>query len=420
LHRHARGGEPPRRRAFFLSAPRGAATAPGRFERPGLTGLRALAACWVAAHHFNALVGPRQMVLDAGFARLVLTPFLTIGWVGVDIFFVLSGFLLTIHFSELAAAGPLREAVPRYLRGRILRVVPAYWVQLALLVAVAWIAAGAVPAWIGYVPAHLVFLQNTTLASMSAINGVYWTLPVEFSFYLVLPFAAAWLLRGEPARASGRWGAILAGAIAIATLWRAFAQASFGDGPRSFLFFAATAQLPGALDEFAAGVAAAALFLRAGLPEAGASRGWARASDAMVAGGLALLLVLMYVMHARYLRYWAGSPMFYLWRPAASACIALAIAGVAIRGPFARALFENRVALFLGTVSYSLYLWHAPIANALAAHVDAHAAGVARFSAIAGPLSIAAATLSYVLVERPFLRLKRRAARRAADGGTLQ
>ena len=122
----------------------------------------------------------------------------------------------------------------------------------------------------------------------------------------------------------------------------------------------------------------------------------------------------------RYLDYWAGSWLFYAWHAMAAACVALAAAGIAARGPLARALFENRVAIFLGTVSYSLYLWHWPIADALAARLNAHAQGLARFTAIAAPLVLAAAALSYAAIERPFLRLKRARGGGAARAGTIQ
>jgi peptidoglycan/LPS O-acetylase OafA/YrhL len=412
-------GEPSRWLAAFLFGARREPRA-GRFDRPGLTGLRALAACWVVAFHLNALVGPRAMGFYLGSIHVVLTPLLTIGWVGVDIFFVLSGFLLTIHFAELSRDAPMGAALPRYLRGRLLRVVPAYWAQIAVLAALAWAASGAPPAWLRYVPAHLFFLQNLAPESQSAVNGVYWTLPVEFSFYLVLPFAVSALAargRGSP---TARVAVLLAVALAVTIAWRAGAFALAGEAPSSLLFFAASTHLPGALDQFAFGVAAGWLFLEAGLPDASREPRWARRSDAMVALGLAGLVASMYLMHVAYLDYWAGSWLFYSWHSMAAACVAVAAAGIAARGPLARALFENRVAVFLGTVSYSLYLWHWPIAEALAARFDAHGHGLARFAALALPAAIAAAALSYFAVERPFLRLKRSRAGGAARAGTIQ
>lgn len=337
--------------------------------------------------HFNVMVGPRHMLLHLGFARVELTPLLTIGWVGVNIFFVLSGFLLTIHFAELLRRGPLAAVVPGYLRGRILRVVPAYWAQIAIFFALAWIAAGAPPPWMRYVPAHLVFLQNTTLASHSAISGVYWTLPVEFSFYLALPFVATWILGAPAGTRVRRAGVVALGALALSVSWRVLVHRLYADDSAARLFFASTTQFPGLAEQFAAGVAAATIFLAAGLPDGREDRRWALASDVLVIAGLAGLVGLMYLMHRRFEEYWSGSILFYAWHPAAAACIALLVMGVAACGRLARV-------------------------------VDAHGLGFARFAA---PLALAVSALSYFAVERPFLRRKQGGdATARAGGGRLQ
>ena len=177
--------------------------------RPGyvdaLTGVRALAALWVLAHHLNAVVGPR--VLTVGFAgiEIEITPLLTCGWVGVDIFFVLSGFLLTRQLLDAYDSQARSVANRRFLLHRVLRVYPAYLVQIAVLLAVAWAAAGTAPAWVRHLPLHLAMLQSVTPASESAINGVYWTLTAEFWFYILLAFGVAALhsaSRRHPGRLS--------------------------------------------------------------------------------------------------------------------------------------------------------------------------------------------------------------------------
>ena len=322
-----------------------------RFSRPGLTGLRALAAGWVMAFHLNAFVGPVPLHVDLGFARFETTHLLTEGWVGVDIFFVLSGFLLTLHVLERAGEGTFGARYATYLRGRVLRVVPAYWAQIAVLLAAALLLTGALPPWTRDVPAHLVFLQNLSERAHAAINGIYWTLPVEFSFYLVLPFVVAWLCgRGEAPSRSRALAAVVA-AIAITLAWRVNALRIAGGTPS--LFWHTAAFLPGSIDQFAWGVAAATVFrLRPG-----ARHGTdGRLGDALLAAGAIALVAWMHVLHVRVEGFWSGSWLYYAWHPVAGACIAAMVFGVACGGRLARAAFENAPVLWLGTVSYSV--WH--------------------------------------------------------------
>ena len=381
-----------------------------RFQRPGLTSVRALAALLVVLFHANQFVVPAR--LAAG--PLDLTPFVTIGWAGVDVFFVLSGFLITLHVAERLSGAPLRAIFRPYLRDRILRVVPAYWAQLALLVAFAWIATGTLPAWAPYLPGHLFFLQNFSYGGHSAINGVYWSLPVEFAFYLVCPFVvwAAWPASGERrAMALGALGVGAAG-LAISAAWRAWALERAGDDvPR--LFWLASSHLPGAAEQFAIGAAAAMLFAAFGLPDATREPRWARMGDALTLAGLAGFVAALYLMDRQFRAYWAATPLFYLWNAGLAVAVAAMIAGVATRGPLARVLFENVPAVWLGTISYSLYLWHPILLPKLAGAADARAGSLAPFLLVALPLLVAASAASYYLVESPFLRRKQGAALRA-------
>jgi len=380
-----------------------------RFQRPGLTALRALAAFLVVAFHLNHFVTPRRLV----FAGLDLTPLVTIGWVGVNLFFVLSGFLITQHLLERLARAPLSESWWPYLRHRILRVVPAYWVQLAILLAIATFAAGSVPAWAPYVAPHLVFLQNFSHVGHSAINGVYWSLPVEFSFYLVAPFAIllAWPARFERGAILRRAMLVALAGVFITGAWRAWALERAGSAPGEIFWLVAT-QLPGAADQFAIGMAAAFAFVAARLPDATLDPAWRRRSDGLVLAGLAGMVGSMYVMDARFMEYWRATPLFFAWSSAQGIGMALLITGVAARGPVARAIFENAPIVWLGTISYSVYLWHPILMPHVAKAIGAQEHGLAYLALHAVPVIVAVSAVSYYVVERPFLRLKRATAPR--------
>ena len=166
-----------------------------RFFRPGLTGIRALAAGWVMLFHLSAIYGPAWMGVGIGDFLVDVTPLVTIGWVGVDLFFVLSGFLLTTHLIE-------NRDLARFAKARFRRVFPAYWAQITILLAISWMVHGAAPSWVRYLPLHAVMLHNVTLESNFAINAVYWTLPIELAFYICLPALVKLLVaRGmEPRR----------------------------------------------------------------------------------------------------------------------------------------------------------------------------------------------------------------------------
>ena len=383
------------------SMPRRFFSPEARLQRPGLTGLRALAAFWVLAFHLNGYIAEAR--LRAGFEGLSVdvTPLVSIGWVGVDVFFVLSGFLLAVHVIERLDRRSLAAVYPAYLRDRILRVVPAYWAQIAILFGVALVATGSTPEWAWTVPVHLFFLQNLWMAQ-GAINGVYWTLPVEFAFYLLLPFVAAWAARTDLREPIRRAALVAVLAVAIAIAWRAFAVAHYGHAGIPIVFWATAMHLPGAIDQFGIGVAAALLFLWRGAPDATRDPRWAHASNVLVVAGLAGLVGAMYTLDAFVGHFWKHSLLFYTWHSFAALAVAAMVAGVAAGGAP-----ENRPVVWLGTISYSIYLWHPVVAGWLDAGGGARTQGRWGFALVAVPAVVAVSAASYYLVERPFLRRKR-------------
>ncbi|MBL0142282.1 MAG: acyltransferase [Betaproteobacteria bacterium] len=373
----------------------------------GLTGLRAYAALWVMLFHFISIVGPTRLSVAVPGMSLDVTPLVTIGWVGVDLFFVLSGFLLTTHLLERWGVTGREALMGSYFRARVLRVFPAYWVQLAILFAVAVIARGGAPAWSGYLPLHVPMLQNLSEKASFAINPVYWTLPIEFAFYLCLPAIARYLAAGEAREARTAWvrlAVLVMGLIATTWAYRYVVFRAY-EGSAVNTIAWATSQIPGTLDQFMIGSGTAAGYRLARsvrAPGIAGTRAWH--STALFAIGLCGVVAMMYFIDRIHGAYWSGHWALFVWHTITAAFIACIVLSIVISSPSTRLVFENRIALFLGTISYSIYLWHFPIAIWAAGFLEMSGMELWRFSLLVAPPVIVASACSYYGVERPFLK----------------
>lgn len=321
-------------------------------EIAALTGLRGFAALWVLVFHVWGAAGPRRMELAIGGWTLDFTPFFSIGWAGVQVFFVLSGFLLAQPYARWSSGAAARPGVGPYLARRCARVLPAYYLQLLALIALAWWCDGhrvitGIGAALGY--AAMWFIPEPL--GVRPLNDVWWTLPIEFSFYLVVPLLAS-LLRGW------RVAALLLLGVGAMVAWRAFAITLLATDPPGTRFLLGY-QLPGTLDSFALGMAAAVLYQHAGFSRWLAAGHWR--CELLALAGIVAGIVLLYWVHHDYRAYWTPAPITFLWTPLFSlATVAVILAATAGARPL-RWLFANPVALYLGTVSYGVYLWHNPL-----------------------------------------------------------
>ena len=337
------------------------------------------------------------------------------GYLGVDLFFLITGFLLVLPWIRHAEAGLPAPSARAFYRRRFLRIVPAYWVHLALLAAVFIpLVAGAdawARAWRFYLfnfAVHAPLLHYTTpltSASMS-VNGALWTLALEAQWYLLLPLIAPRFAR-RPYLVAGML-------VAIAMAWRWLAAhdlaalvgfhmrlAALWNVPEATIRHFLATQLPGYLAHFAFGMLAARawwLWRSRPAPVGAGNVAWLLAA----AAGLAFL----YVVHI------PGSFRFGLpaWL-AVAAALGLTMLALVGRGTSAtKALLANRPIVLLGRVSYSAYLYHLPLLLAL----DRHLAPGLPILPIYLALVLAAAWLSWRFVEAPFLA--RSAARAQAHG----
>lgn len=143
-----------------------------------LSGIRGWAALWVFLYHVWGMSGhPDFSVVLAG-VSIDFTPLISIGFAGVTIFFVLSGFLLAMPFAEWQSGLRERPALGRYFLRRVMRVFPAYYAQLVILLLIAaWLPGqNGIDDW-GSLFRHLLMLFTPPPLGTQPINGVWWTLP---------------------------------------------------------------------------------------------------------------------------------------------------------------------------------------------------------------------------------------------------
>ncbi|MEO8484747.1 MAG: acyltransferase [Betaproteobacteria bacterium] len=381
------------------------AAAPSHID--ALTGVRAYAALSVLVFHAWLNAGhPSIDIAFAGFA-LDLSPYAKYGWIGVDIFFVLSGFLLTrVAFARIEAGRTrvgdaakttsVGEPYWSFLRRRILRVFPAYFACISVLVALA--LAGVYRSVPGNLDLflHLWMSHNFVEKYITSMNGVFWTLPFEWHFYLLFPLLFALLRRAGPV-------ALFAAAACVVLATKAQVMLS-DDGFGQLLVLIR-------LDAFCAGMAASAISLRHPM-----TRPVARASAITAC---AMLAAVPYVFERQ-----PGVVHYYdvagFMRPFwIHLCICLVLCAITGARTKFVSLFDHPVVVGLGTISYSIYLWHLPVVELLAkagtGQADPPSARgyfvlVAMTLAVVVPLSIA----SWVLVERPFQRAGRNVSGSAA------
>ena len=324
------------------------AAAPARAEfagaarafRPEIQGLRALAVMSVLLYHLwaNRITG---------------------GYVGVDVFFVVSGYLITAHLlAEIARTGTVR--VTAFWARRIRRLLPASFLVLvvSMIVVIAAVPEGLKARFARDIGAAAAYVVNWVFAGDSvdylaqddspSIVQHYWSLSVEEQFYVVWPLlliGAIWLVR-DRVGARARTLLLLVVGVLLASIAASVLLTAVLPGPAYF-----NTGVRGW--EFLAGAMVATLSQR--FAAVGGPWRHRRLGAVLAWLGIALILVAVF-------RFDDATPF-----PGIAALLpvtgtALAIAAGANAGPLSLRRFSTiPVIRMLGDWSYSIYLWHWPL-----------------------------------------------------------
>lgn len=359
------------------------AVVPLRGFVPSLEGMRAFAAIGIIVTHVAFQTGAASSpVMGRIWGRFDLT---------VAIFFALSGFLLWRPHAAQARGVGRAQSAGRYFHSRVLRIVPAYWVVVVLVLLFLPGAGGDYRVWLANLSLTQVFVPLTLTEGMTQM----WSLSVEVAFYLLLPLAAFAMvkLRGSAARLRIP---VLAVVSAISLSW-AFLPIVTAPNTHHDNW------LPGYIPWFAAGMVLAEISVG---PVTWVHR---LCSHRRIVGAIALLA---FALSATPLAGPQGlvrpEPWQYEVKIVLGAVLAFALLAPLVLADDHRhhRVLEHPVMLALGRWSYGIFIWHLAV---LAMVFPVF--GVAPFQGhfwlvlcVTVALSIPVAAASYALVEDPMRR----------------
>jgi peptidoglycan/LPS O-acetylase OafA/YrhL len=374
---------------------------------PLLDPVRAIAALSVLVYH----AATSSKLTDTG---SVMAPILDRLDAGIAVFFLLSGFLLYRPFVRARLFGTPEPGAGAYGWRRFLRIVPAYWLALTVVALV-------IPKPDVFEPAHALvyygFAQNYTDLALGGL-GQAWTLCIEVTFYALLPVWAVALRRLRvPATVRAELLA-LAGLALFSVVWNVVAVTSAPD-PDHANAVRMLVWLPAFLDHFAIGMALAVLSVAAErdgrLPRPLAwleHRAWPAWLLALVAFLLVAYAIGLSPENPFFAKMTALEALsrHWLYAVVGLGIVLPAAFGPARRGAIRR-LLGHSVLIRLGLISYGIYLWHfMPLLKLTEWRPSLADGGWSDFGLLLAAgfvVSVAAASLSWRLVERPLLRLKR-------------
>lgn len=354
---------------------------------PYLDAIRGIAVLFILIRHSWGLSGSPPLSIGV----VNITPFIVMMSSGVDLFFVLSGMLLSSRFLRNDHLGKPAPSTAHYLKARILRIGPPYWVVLCLVVllytphyidnARVWSSWGAA----NFI-AHATFLQTVFIWSFGTygVASPFWTLTIEMLFYLALPFVIRAFYKGR------FWqGVVCSFCMSLAWLYLArngmqplidFIKAhDFGlPFDDSVIRFNLSHQLLSYLPHFAIGCSISTILQRyRGKPLTGETMGLVY----LLLGAL-VVAVSMYRLGSLSLTYGYANPLLYIQSSARSAQsyyyfesfpfavgYGLVLLGAALSSQKIKDSISSVPLLCLaGVLGYSIYLIHMPLLYTLKEH----------------------------------------------------
>jgi peptidoglycan/LPS O-acetylase OafA/YrhL len=353
-------------------------TSSGRFI-PEMDGLRFVAIAMVILYHLNGYLMTKTAFYERGPGPDWLCCSALVGFHGVELFFVISGFILALPFASHHLSGAPAVSLRKYYLRRLTRLEPPYFVTIFLLLALAiWIHPSPASAVLPHFGASLLYLHNLIYGGQSTVIGVAWSLEIEVQFYVLVP-----LLTMLFAIRNSRLRRLVLIGLTLATL---AAQTLFvPHHPRVQLSILAYLQF------FLVGFLLADIFLTEWKNSPSRSLHW----DVVALAGWPMLFV---ALQFKLLTHW----MF----PA----LLVVLYCAAFRGRWINRVFCNRWITAVGGMCYSIYLIHYEVISAVGRFtksVGAHLPNPVYLTlqfALVGSAIVIICGLYFIVLEKPCMQ----------------
>jgi peptidoglycan/LPS O-acetylase OafA/YrhL len=353
-----------------------------------LDALRGLAALSVFGYHLSNHLGVR---VDGSLMDVLRLP-LVMGWMGVDLFIVISGCVISL----LVLTSPSEHWSPtRFLLQRLARIAPLHWLTLALFVVLLpW----PLPAerWISFA-ANFSFVHIFRTDWYGQFNGPSWSIALEMQFYLLMALTAARV------RTANKF-VLLGSCLVISIISKLLVMATFGfqvdllDPGQVHKLVVRVSQLPVVLDQFAAGYFVAACLVQNNIGQPNTNSQVRRATARRV------LFLVVGFLFAVYFAIWYAAvypevdpdeAWNYVFIRTLFGWMFAALVWAACNLGTVPAIWLVR---WLGERSYGIYLWHTLV---IAIVKDLGPMNSFSFSFLALSGTLICASLSWSFLERP-------------------
>lgn len=276
------------------------------------------------------------------------------GWMGVDLFFVISGFVITLALARDMDL-PRKRFYSRFFVRRIYRIAPLYYLTILIFIFMlqphlfflSWESQAA------HFGSHLLFLHNLHPSTHGSIVGPNWTVALEVQFYILICLLIKKLIKMKPL-------AVYLLFVSTAWLWKFGMTLILEPGTSNANTQSIFSQmLPGTLDEFGVGVFLALLVIRRSEYNQIDRTLNLIERNLYCKVGIIFLFIGIFFGHLRLLNalnYWSSSLAIVFFRTTLTISFGLLLLLAISRTSNSNYIIKSL--RFLGKISYGVYLWH--------------------------------------------------------------